>query len=755
VLVVDPDNQQSSGSGGMVAAPSNASIDDNGLVTWQVPSSLRFPVQTYEFTFSTGESNSGDEKFVNVELEVKDAQASMPLARSGIEVPKVNNSINVGDFDGDGLNEVLSTDTRHSVFLLEFVNDEYIQKWVYPFKIGASDNLVQVLAVNTDDDAAQEILVVDQHGIYLINGMNTLATELYSTERKISYAEVAYIDDDGSAVIALISHPESSYSTENAMLHVFSVNTPENELFTTSLGDASSLDFGNVDTDSNVELIINNGRVYDTSTWANQWLSGNTFGKFIAVADYNNDGIDEIAGTGPWGKITVYSAETRSQLANLDNVDMCSIQAANVDTDASYEILAGECQSGRLVALSLENNQLAQNWEFSNYYSRVVSIALGDSDNDGLPEAHWSSGTGSSGTDRFVAIDINPNDTNISNKNDNSQPQLDDYSSAGWSKLTDGDERAVFFVPRTGSGYDGSVFSTITETGLTEISDVISTNWNNDSHAVTSDYNNDGFGDIFVPNASYYSGSFAAIQISNGAVQWQTPDDGSSNIGVMKAYDVNKDGFEDAIYIDGNTLQILDVMNQSILGNIQFESSLHDFTMLNVDGTVTAVVTYGEKVAVYTYSGNGFSEQSFIQQRCERIESINYDTDAALELACLNHIYTAYYDNPQSMFILEMNDFVLTEQASNPISKRVSDFVVDPSTSNEQDIFMVSLQDSPTSWYSTNSGSISKATSLGHVIWTGPELIGEARSHGLKIRLNSAQNLEFLFSSSQMMYWIK
>ena len=330
--------------------------------------------------------------------------------------------------------------------------------------------------------------------------------------------------------------------------------------------------------------------------------------------------------------------------------------------------------------------------------------------------------------------------------------QLGSFSAAGWGNISDDEERAVFYVPSTQSGYSGSRVLVMDDTGQYDLSEEISSNWDNSSVAVTTDFNNDGIGDIFVPNTSLYDGSFAAIQLSDFSTQWQTAGDFDSTIGVIKASDLNGDGYDDAIYADGLALRAMDVENQLIIGNYSFSNWINDFTILRKNDVGIVLASFNERVVYLTLNGSSFSEQSFVEQSCYRMELINYDTDDDMELACLGGERFDYAQ--QVLIIYEIGDTELTEVKRSALSDNVIDFVIDPSSTQQQSIF-VTTEEGQYVYDQENSYYIKKVNSNGINVWSSPALVGFPTAHGFKVRLDSNNQLEMLLSTDKMMYWIK
>lgn len=748
--VSDPDLLNVGSASSLISGPDGAQIDESGVVTWNVPGDLLFPYQLYQFTFGLPDANGHISDKASVSFKVESDNA-LPLARSGINVAQYNQSMWVGDFDGDGQNEILSTDSRGSVFLLAFDGTRYKQSWVYPFKVNGDANIKQVLAANIDEDVQLEILVVTDKSISVIDGLNSIATTLLTTENELHFAVVGDIDEDGRPELAYLT--SSSESSANNILNVVSFDAPATSIFSTNVSEAKQIQFANVDADSNKELISNNGLVYDTSTWQNQWFSGTQFGDGnVTTGDYNGDGIDEIAGADVWGNLAVYSAVNKSQLDSFANFNACSLHSADLNADGSDELIVGDCQWGSINVYQLLDSKLALLWTVDMQDHGSVSLTSGDSDNDGQAELHWGTGISHSGEDKFISADVSSEGLVI--KESAITSQLDHFSSAGWANLTDNQERAVFFVPSTQSGYGGSRIVTLDETGSYEVSDEVSSNWDNSRHAVVTDFNNDGLGDIFLPSTHLYDGAFSVMQLNNLSVHWQTSGSYDSNIGLIKAFDLNADGSDDAIYADSQVLKAIDVTNQNIIANYTFGNYISDFVPLSINGTATVLVAFGEKLTFLQVEGAVFSEKSYITQSCSRLELLNYDNDPALELVCLQGDAGHYSNQELIVFDLANNSF--TELVRNPLNVKVIDIAVDPSKTQQQNLFLTTKTgDSYSYWNDNNDYQIAQATTHGNVIWTSPSLVGAPTSHGLKVRLTSSGKIELMLSTDNLMYWIK
>lgn len=743
-LLTDPDNIDPAKIGSLISGPSGATIDSQGLVTWSVGNDYLFPLQSVDFVFALTDANGNILESASVSLDVN-ADKPLPLTRSGIEVPRNEKSMWVGDFDGDGSNELVSTDNNNRVFILTEQNGSYVQTWFYPFKLATKGTIQQVLVFDTNKDNRDDIVLITTHGISVINDLNALSYELFSTEDTIFSAAIDDIDSDGIPEIAYLhARGVNDYETES-LLSVISMSAPSDVLFSVNI-DAQKVIFANVDLQPGLELITNSGLVYDTQTWQNKWANSTPFGdRVLTTGDYNGDGVNEIAGGNYWSTVSIYSAVNKSQLATVEVSNTCSINTMNLDNDAADELVVGECQSGEVHAYKLTSNELSQIWSQYTPHSSVSALTVGDSDNDGEDELHWGVDTMTTAEDRLLVADIGINTIDI--KQNPSTVQLDSFSSAGWSTITDNDEKAVFFVPQTANGYQGSRILTMAADGSYQLSEQISSNWDRSFHAVTTDYNHDGFGDLLLPTTEYYDGGMGVMQLFDYSFHWQSTTSSQSDIGAIKAFDINQDGFEDAIYADGKTLKIVNIDDQSLIAQYSFDSNITDFVI----NEKTVIVARNNTVSLLTLNTSSLSEQSFINQNCQYLTLINLDSDTQQELMCIN---TDHYENNSNIYTYEIANLTLVEKDTRAIKRSIFGIAIDETTSSNQGYF-VAVQVGQAYFSEEDTDyHIEKHDVNSNVIWRSPSLIGEPSEQGLKARYSSAKGLQLMLSTNKAMYLI-
>ncbi|BFT31500.1 hypothetical protein D210916BOD24_26760 [Alteromonas sp. D210916BOD_24] len=739
-IVSDPDIGDNQGVPTLVSAPLGATINEDGLMSWQAPSYQLFKTQLYAFGFSTGEDGA---EVVKTHVSVTNNRVQ-ELARSGVEVPKINNSMAIGDFDHDGDNEVLSTDSVNRVFLLSYQNGSYNQTWMYPYIIEQGGTVKQVLSTDFDDDGYPDIIVISEHSVSVITDIEETAATLFTTDNYIHSAVLGDIDNDGDDELAYL-YSSRDYGNASDIV-VVDLGSPETPLFTFTAEDSSEIVLGNVDSDAQLELVTNSGLVYDLESGENQWFLGAGFSDSqIAVADINGDGIDEIIGADRRDHIYVYSAQDKSQITSIENSNTCDISAGKLTDDSNPVLLVGGCQRGNIHAMKLSYNLLTSVFSVDTVNNGSSSLTLGDADNDGLNELLWGTDSFTSGKGLLVTADVTATSAII--KTTATTHQLDSFNAAGWADLYPGDERAVFFVPRTGSGgYDGSKVLLMENTGNFITSEEISSNWDNSRIAVTTDYNNDGAGDLFLPTTQSNKNSFAAMQLNDFSIQYEITGDYSGNVSVIKAFDFNNDGFEDAVYVDGLTLKAIDVNNQVLLATYTMPQGFRDFDIVATNGSVYVALSQSDDtIQLLKPTASGFSIQASTDTYCARLTFINADSDAAAELACYN-------DQKRSLVLFDVTDTSLTKTSDVSVNMDIDDMAANPVTATEQTLLVTSANDDDWKYY--GASELSEMTVEGITIWKSPVLIGSARSHSLHARKSAEGSLEVMMATSRVMYWL-
>ncbi len=739
VIMTNDDFANEENLAALTLAPEGATMSDDGTVTWQVPENLLFSHQQYTFGFSNKlDPNHHIEESLTLTVEGED---NMPLFRTGIEVPARNKSQWVADFDGDGRNELLSTDNYERVFLLAMENGRYQQKWAYPYIFSPDQHIVQVMPMDRDQNGTPEILVISEHSMWVIDDLNRPGRQLFETEAYLRSALLADVDGDGENEI-IYQSASDDYSSDDSVIIVAELDDELSEIRVFYPDEVRDMAVGNVDADSNLELVVNNGMVYDLTTGANEWYLGTGFGQsFVAVGDLNGDGIDEIIGVDNWSTLFIFDAINKSQLASQAVGDTCDARTFNLYNDNTDELVVSDCQWGNVTGYRLNNtNQLEMLWQVDLQDHGSTSLAMGDIDNDGVNEVLWGSGVSSSGADVLVTADIASDSASL--KTDTSDVQLDSFTASGWSDIFVGDRRAVFMAPSTESGYDGLAVITLTDSGEMTVANELSSGWYTGRYSVTTDYNNDGAGDIFLPSAGPNTEGFGVYRLSDMAAQWTMTGDHNTSVRQIKALDVNSDGFDDAIIVDDNMIKVLDIQNQVQLASYSFGNSVNDFDMAIIDGTLTVVAAQYDMLQVLTLGTNAFSAAGSMQNTgCNNV--LIYGEGDNRGVVCWESYGSDYWRT------MKLQAGELSDMTRVSLDINVGDIALDPTDATR---FIVA-SDVSDGW-GTDRSTIHSFTTEGHVIWSSPDLIGGSDASSLRVAEQEDGSLEILLATSFGMYWI-
>jgi hypothetical protein len=69
---------------------------------------------------------------------------------------------------------------------------------------------------------------------------------------------------------------------------------------------------GNVDSDAELELVLNSGKVLDVKTTEEEWGPG-VFGDFIQLLDIDGDGLQEILGWTSGREMRIFDVDSRQE----------------------------------------------------------------------------------------------------------------------------------------------------------------------------------------------------------------------------------------------------------------------------------------------------------------------------------------------------------------------------------------------------------------------------------------------------------
>ncbi len=719
----------------LLAAPPGMTVDGDGQLDWQSGSeSLFFPELSLNILVEV--SNTDHAVEVPLSINVSDPGKAHPLVRTGIEVPVDERNIHVGDFDNDGITEVMLTDNHNLIYTLEYRAGVYVQDWVFPYALPTEGATVDaILPDDSDGDGHYEIYVLSGGHISVIDRDSNRIDRQVSLEAVAGqgYAKgygIALADLDGSGdkrLIVLVGEYTYNNDTDAYILKRDDL-TIDWQLKGQSLGRALAV--GNVDNDTATELVFAAGFVYDGASHANEWLYGDNFGNDVVVGDIDGDGRDDIVADRGANTVAVYDAVAKSLAFEIPETDTCSIALADIDADPSQEAIIGNCQWGNVSAYDAGASSATLKWQVSSQSHGTESLAIGDSDQDGHVEVLWGTGLSTTGEDSLVVFDTQTQTVDFRNQD---PAQLGSPYIGGLRKIGDlGEESVMFAVAGTDSGYAGSrLISIDPATGHQLLSPEQGSNWTGFIDFCIGDLEQDGGDEIYLSSAEAYDSFLAVYDPDTATTAWSLS--GSNRAGGdISCGDINNDGYTDIAVAWGNTVQLYDPANQALiwssteLGTTPNQVEVYD---LDHDGTLEIVALMTDKLVVYKKSGANYLEDgTYTEIDSDNFRSLaieDVDGDGNAEIVIVARDSYQFQSSSTHLIVLDnqlapaadviLNGFVTAlgspDTASNSLLIGISTFSENNTSGQADDhrVALISLEN-------------------GQVIWQSPLLLGTVAS---------------------------
>lgn len=343
---------------------------------------------TLELVWGAGCSSSGsDYLFVH-------AIPSLAAEWKSKHIDGPFNAIRVADVDSDGRQEIItlsyeSESSYESGIMSVFDAQTHQLEWQSDgnFFYGSWTGMYAFEVMDIDSDDIMEIVVAAGETydgkIWVVNGLTyeiESEYEYYSEDIDAFHAfDIADVDGDGQ--------PDFIAGNSDA---IYIINPDDYavkwSIETNTFSELSRVKAGNVDLDSNIEIVSCQGKISVTDGLTHQkWETLQSDFTSFDLHDYNNDGVkDIIASTinGSIGAIDGQSAEITWILTGFEaRID--GVRMANIHGDETPEIVF---TSGGSVFFSNMAGNILKTASFGTIAGAYNNIEVSDDNNDGLKE---------------------------------------------------------------------------------------------------------------------------------------------------------------------------------------------------------------------------------------------------------------------------------------------------------------------------------------------------------------------------------
>ena len=740
--------------------PAGFSVDASGTVTW-TPNGPLFARST-AMNWGVRLKNA-PAVTAHGTIAVKDASRQSPLFRSNIDIPRTNNSLEIADFDGTGTQQAL-VGGYNTVYLLKKSGTEYVQSWAFPFDVGAMAQIQAVASGDVDGDGHREIFFSAGTVLVKLDGVTRLETGRYGTPTQsngtptspycmaLRYGDV---DGDGKGDLVCLGFDSNYVYNSNAKLIVLDAQTLQVKWQTSSLNLGASLAIGNVDADSDIEIVTSNGYVYDGRTHANKWAYGPGFGTVVDIGDVMADGVGKIVAIGTntvSSVVRVYDAVAKSPLWEINPspnyYSAGALRVADLDGTGPAEILVGDASWGNVTVYRYNASSQATDTvaQIPAQGYGVSAIAVGDINGDGQKELVWGADIGSSGRDYLVVASWTPS-TGTVLWSGPTPAQLDGPFTGGkLAHIAPGTDRLMFLSPRTDSGYNGTrVLSLNPSTGALGVSAQVDTNWSAVSAFDVADVLGSGTDAMLIGTAQTYDDYFTAYDFATDTKLWTSTKNNDGAAAITHA-DLNGDGKQDLVAItNAGIVQVHDVANQTLIWSSTGLGGGTDIGVADLDGDgIKEIIALGSgQVVVFgVASGGGYIQKA----------QYSLSGGSGLLVADTNgdgkpEIYVLGNGSNYSTMVVTQLDRTLALLKTFMVASNASSIHLEQSAFARKNLVIATTG----SYYSTGTNEHLEIVdpSSGNLVWQSPELEGYVGKHSLSFYdLQNSGNLQLVLGTS-------
>lgn len=775
------------------SGPVGMSVDANGNVSWTPPPLVFVNSQTVEFEITA--SNEAQSVSVSGSVTVTD-EGLKAVARSPLRAPTSENAIHIGDFDGDGANEILATDNESLVYTLQWNGDtqSYEQEWLYPFSATVNDPIVAIDVADFDDDGILDIAISGGDTLALVDGESR--NVLLSAETGLGIVQamaVADIEDDGDVEVVVIYEGDSGLDT----VAVFSSTDLTLEWQSDEGNYGDELILANTDNDSALEIITSGGSVFDGLSKLVEWDNIDGFGDVMVVGNFNDDPYLELAGIsnpGTGSIIEVFSPFFRSALFSiLDIVDtpnpemgQCSLAAENLVGGDEDELIVGLCNGGAdnvgvlVYDLSQGSEQIADSLYRSNSADAgVLSLTVGDADNDGVQDLVWmNASSGDSFPDSLTTAAYLAGSLAIQHQ-DLTLALPENFFAGAYGFNFGADALALYSTNVRDD--DGSLGGRLMSINLStfELSTIdtdpeknigASSTFAPASSFAVADMDDDGFAEALVSSIVNVDGTEAAAflvtEIGSGLISQSSPTIVGAANGPVDTGLITSDDQPDYIGFSNRFITAFSNDGTRLWRSIEADSNPLDIQMVDIDSDGVQDLLAMTRNRLYYYRRNdaiSFVDDSFYDdlflvsalletgsnEEYTAMESGDFDGDGDIEIVTAK-LENTTADTPVS--IISVYDASMIERDRFTIPGKVLDMLIEKSSGSSSRLILAMQNGENSNLTDTFISAFDLTTQ--QEVWRSPTILGEILPESMHYYVDEQTGLYALLIASESAMYI-
>lgn len=615
--------------------------------------------------------------YVNKSNTLKDtivAKANNVFSIMGSRIGR--NSMNSVDIDNDGTKEIIcsaSTGTWGSndywyIMRYNALDAIYNQIWVSPDQ---SKNITNIEVVDFNNDYNYKILVSYNDGsIDIYDGKTReLLKSIKPVNEGINSLVYADADNDSQKDI-VISCVNNTYVLD-AITFQQKVKIAQGSNY---------VRVGNVDADSNNEIVLSYGAVYKITgtnvTYVWRFFTGSD--GLVELSDIDGDSKKEIIFAENWYKINVYDVDTKTTKYTISaelNID--TLYLKDVNDDGIDEILYGDGQWGNVYCYNSVTH--TQMWSVDNPEHGVAAINYADINNDGKQELIWTAGWTSTGSDYMYVYNVP--ESKLLWKNDHIDGPF--YAVAKGDVDNDGKDEIVGVSYESASGYESGILVIIdAQTNKLKWKSngyFLNGVWTGLYNISIKDIDKDGQNEIIIAAGVSYTGKIWIIDGKNHIIKSSHifTSDNISEFYSMTVNDIDNDGEDDLIAVTSSKLYAIRPSDWAILWNVSIvnyysQNPVLRCSDLNGDGKKETILCKGNLQII-----NG-ANQSFwtsTENNYVNFDLFDYNYDGTMDIvATTTDGHIKIFDGISKNLINDLNPE--TTEISSVRLKKVGDDLV-------------------------------------------------------------------------------